>query len=515
MSESRRRLSRRSTQALDRAPSSTPTGCCPRSSSSRTPARCSCSAGWTREALRRTLTEGRVTFWSRSPPGVLAQGRHVAATRSTCAAPPSTATPTPCSCSVEQIGAACHTGAHTCFDVDPLDVAGIPPPTDDPTTRDRCHATTTSFDDFDARLLAGHRVVPGHARALRRRRDARRHLPQARGGPPGHLPARVGRAGRHLVAVLVRRRLVVRRAHRSATTRVAWLDYGARAERALGDAADARRRSPPSRQLFERWTHRGRRRAPAAHRRTRRLHRLGGDPADRAPAEPAAGRLPVPGQALQLRLRARRDRPPHGHGAADRHRCSTTADERADALWADAQARLDRMQQRLAQPSEAWLAEVDLTTRRRRRRSRTRDAPTSSPPSSGRRSTSATATSSRSSSRSASSTRLHGATRSTCTGCCAASTRARTCTCCTSTTPAGEPYWIVGSSPEALVKVQDGRVFTHPIAGSKPRGATPEARRRPRGRAARRPQGAGRAPHARRPRPQRPRQGLHAPAPSR
>ena len=27
------------------------------------------------EALRRTLTEGRVTFWSRSP-GVLAQGRH-------------------------------------------------------------------------------------------------------------------------------------------------------------------------------------------------------------------------------------------------------------------------------------------------------------------------------------------------------------------------------------------------------------------------------------------------------
>jgi anthranilate synthase component 1 len=40
--------------------------------------------------------------------------------------------------------------------------------------------------------------------------------------------------------------------------------------------------------------------------------------------------------------------------------------------------------------------------------------------------------------------------------------------------PEGEPYSIVGSSPEALVKVQDGRVFTHPIAGSKPRGETPE-----------------------------------------
>jgi anthranilate synthase component 1 len=38
----------------------------------------------------------------------------------------------------------------------------------------------------------------------------------------------------------------------------------------------------------------------------------------------------------------------------------------------------------------------------------------------------------------------------------------------------GTPYSIVGSSPEALVKVQKGRVFTHPIAGSKPRGETPE-----------------------------------------
>lgn len=40
--------------------------------------------------------------------------------------------------------------------------------------------------------------------------------------------------------------------------------------------------------------------------------------------------------------------------------------------------------------------------------------------------------------------------------------------------PEGEPYWVVGSSPEALVKVEDGRAFMHPIAGSRPRGATPE-----------------------------------------
>ncbi|WP_207456788.1 anthranilate synthase component I [Desertivibrio insolitus] len=40
--------------------------------------------------------------------------------------------------------------------------------------------------------------------------------------------------------------------------------------------------------------------------------------------------------------------------------------------------------------------------------------------------------------------------------------------------PAGEPYHVVGSSPEALVKVQEGRVYSHPIAGSRPRGATPD-----------------------------------------
>lgn len=41
--------------------------------------------------------------------------------------------------------------------------------------------------------------------------------------------------------------------------------------------------------------------------------------------------------------------------------------------------------------------------------------------------------------------------------------------------PEGEPYWIVGSSPEALVKVESGRAFMHPIAGSRPRGGTPES----------------------------------------
>ncbi len=41
--------------------------------------------------------------------------------------------------------------------------------------------------------------------------------------------------------------------------------------------------------------------------------------------------------------------------------------------------------------------------------------------------------------------------------------------------PTGAAYQVVGSSPEALVSVHRGRVFSHPIAGSRPRGESPEA----------------------------------------
>ncbi len=41
--------------------------------------------------------------------------------------------------------------------------------------------------------------------------------------------------------------------------------------------------------------------------------------------------------------------------------------------------------------------------------------------------------------------------------------------------PDGTAYDVVGSSPEALVKVTGRRAITHPIAGSRPRGGTPEA----------------------------------------
>ena len=71
------------------------------------------------EALRRTLTEGRVTFWSRSRQEYWRKGdtsghrQYVRSAALDCDADTLLL-------KVIQIGAACHTGAHACFDVDPL-----------------------------------------------------------------------------------------------------------------------------------------------------------------------------------------------------------------------------------------------------------------------------------------------------------------------------------------------------------------------------------------------------------
>ena len=72
------------------------------------------------EALRRTLTEGRVTFWSRSRQEYWRKGdtsghaQFVKGAALDCDADTLLV-------EVDQIGVACHTGARRCFDVDPLE----------------------------------------------------------------------------------------------------------------------------------------------------------------------------------------------------------------------------------------------------------------------------------------------------------------------------------------------------------------------------------------------------------
>ena len=71
------------------------------------------------EALRRTLATGRATYWSRSRREYWVKGETSGHTQAV------VSVALDCDgdallVSVNQTGAACHTGAHSCFDVDPL-----------------------------------------------------------------------------------------------------------------------------------------------------------------------------------------------------------------------------------------------------------------------------------------------------------------------------------------------------------------------------------------------------------
>jgi phosphoribosyl-AMP cyclohydrolase len=90
--------------------------------------------GWMdREAMRRTLTEGRVTFWSRSRQEYWRKGDtsgHIQYVRSAaldCDADTLLVR-------VDQVGAACHTGTRSCFDGDPVRAVAGDGPGDGPQT---------------------------------------------------------------------------------------------------------------------------------------------------------------------------------------------------------------------------------------------------------------------------------------------------------------------------------------------------------------------------------------------
>ncbi|RFA14870.1 anthranilate synthase component I [Subtercola boreus] len=160
-------------------------------------------------------------------------------------------------------------------------------------------------------------------------------------------------------------------------------------------------------------------------------------------------------------------------GSGSRRRAAAEAEKlSADELWRDAQTRLDSMQRRLAKPAEAWLAEADFGLTAAPDARTTRDEFLAS---------------------------IDIAKQHIRDGdvfqvviaqrfdleCVAEPIDVyrvlRTLNpspylyLLNLESPAREPYAIVGSSPEALVKVAGGTAFTHPIAGSRPRGRTVEA----------------------------------------
>jgi anthranilate synthase component 1 len=248
-----------------------------------------------------------------------------------------------------------------------------------------------------------------------------------------------------------------------------WLDYGVPAERILGDAASMEPLAALA-FLFERWQTP---RLPDFPPLTGGLIGFIGWEAirqlERLPNQPPAD-FSVPGQAFSFVA----DLIAIDHKFGTVQLIANVLNDglqSADELWAEAQRRLDDLQTRLAQPSEVWLAEVDLSL-----------APAP----------------------------VHRSDREDFLASIATAKQHivdgdvfqvvisqrfdQECTAdpldvyrvLRSLNPSpymyllslesadGKPYSIVGSSPEALVKIQNGRVFTHPIAGSKPRGATPE-----------------------------------------
>ena len=251
---------------------------------------------------------------------------------------------------------------------------------------------------------------------------------------------------------------------------VCWLDYGLSAERALGDSIE---RGPLAQlaHLYEQWQTP---RLPEHPPLTGGLVGFIGWEAirqiERLPDQPPAD-YSVPGQAFSFVA----DLVVIDHKYGTVQLIANVLNDGIDSAeqqWADAQARLDSLQARLATPAEAWLAEVDLSTA----------------PNPTYRTDKADFLAS-----------VDVAKQHIVDGdifqVVISQRFDQECTAhpidvyrvlrslnpspymylLSLESPTSEPYWIVGSSPEALVKVQNERVFTHPIAGSKPRGATPEA----------------------------------------
>ena len=329
------------------------------------------------------------------------------------------------------------------------------------------HNSTTSAD-FTARLAAGHRVVPvirelfadgetpvGIYRKLAQGKPGTFLLESAE---QGGIWSRFSFVGVSSFGVLTQ-----------VGDTVAWLDYGLAVERALGvdhptGPLDALAH------LYARWS------TPHVDGHPPLTGGLVGfigweaiRQIERLPHIPPAD-FSVPGQALSFVSEL----------VVLDHRFGTVqlivaalndGIEEREVLWGDAQRRLDAMQAALAEPSEAWLAEVDLTIAPtpvprvtpvayhdaiERSKQYIRDGDVFQVVISQRFDHEVTAEP----------IDVYRVLRTL--------NPSPYMYLLSLVDTAGEPYSIVGSSPEALVKVTNDRVYMHPIAGSRPRGETPE-----------------------------------------
>ncbi|MCU1414154.1 MAG: anthranilate synthase component [Microbacteriaceae bacterium] len=327
---------------------------------------------------------------------------------------------------------------------------------------------TTSRAQFDA-LLHGHRVVPvirelfadgetpvGIYRKLAKGEPGTFLLESAE---QGGIWSRYSFIGVSSFGVLTQ--------HSGAAT---WLDYGLDETRALGTDAPAAPLDALA-HLYERWAtpH-----VPGHPPLTGGLVGFIGWEAirqiERLPNPPVAD-FEIPGQALSFVSEL----------VVVDHRTGSVlliatalndGTDQGDALWASAQASLDAMQAALAAPAEAWLAEVDLTVAPEPRsrvpeaayheaielsKKYIRDGDVFQVVISQRFDHDI----------SADPIDVYRVLRTL--------NPSPYMYLLSLLDPAGEPYWIVGSSPEALVKVENEHVYMHPIAGSRPRGDGPEA----------------------------------------
>jgi len=329
-------------------------------------------------------------------------------------------------------------------------------------------AGTTSRAEFRAAIAAGHRVVP-----VLRRLFADGETPvgvyrKLALGKPGTFlleSAEQGGIWSRWSFVGVGSRGVLTEGPEG----VRWIDYGLSASRALGDDCPQAPLDALA-HLYRRWS------TPQVDghppltgglvgfigwEAVRQLERL----PDAPPAD-----FDVPGQAFSFvsELVALDHRT--GSAILIAAALNDGVDDE-DALWTDAQRRLDELQSGLAQPSEAWLADVDLDVQPEpiprvkredflaaveRSREYIRDGDVFQVVISQRFDHEITAAP----------IDVYRVLRTL--------NPSPYMYLLTLEAPDGAEYAIVGSSPEALVKVSDGRVITHPIAGSKPRGATPE-----------------------------------------